>query len=123
MAASLTTRAQVSPNLAKYAITNHKSKSKRKHILCPCLNCQKWRASFLRPGIFYAIQRVIKEEVLLNLAESIKLGEYLDGKTSGVQGCTEENRGRRLLKKDGRCYSSFPNSTRIGRREEVESTS
>ena len=90
--------AHLSSRLAKFATTIHKpsrlknlnrGKIKEK-ILCPCLNCQRWRKSFFRPGIYIAIQKVIRETVKENIELSKEIDNVIQS-TSGLRECSEED--------------------------------
>jgi len=73
-------RPQLDLKLAKFAIKDHKISNRGKikeKILCPCLNCQRWRKSFLRSGIYTAIQKVIRKTVKENIRVSREIDKYL----------------------------------------------
>lgn len=77
------------PSLHNFATVQHNNIPKGKknfgvprniikdRILCPCLNCQRWRAKFQRPGIAYAINKALREEIEQNRKISKEMDSWI----------------------------------------------
>lgn len=111
--------------LAAYADQRHKKKTNVRNkvaarILCPCKNCQKWRASFIRSGICDAINKAIREcfeeeyrQIRLDIREVLGDGEN----PSRFQSSSRKDRERRIQQGNSGEDLSFPLPARFRRGE------